>query len=123
MPMRSRGQSSAETMAAIAILLVLAASIGVFAFQRNSEAQGISRMGKERQECERISLIIHSLSASNAKASMAMETENEILISNGLVLVGEHYCEYLGTAQGASLNPGKIAISKNSQGAVVFAQA
>lgn len=119
----SRGQLSTEALFAVIIILLLAVVVSAFALQENNEAVLLSGNAVSKESCEKLASIIYHISNSNAKASIVFDLESNASISASTITVGSYYCEFLGNAQGSSLNAGKLRAFKNSQGVVVFEQA
>ena len=117
-----RGQLSTEALLAVVIVLLLAVVVSAFALQENNEAALLSSNAISKESCEKLSSIIYHVSNSNAKASIVFDLDANALISAGTITVGSYYCDFLGNAQGSSLNAGRLRAFKNSQGGVAFEQ-
>jgi uncharacterized protein (UPF0333 family) len=115
-----KAQVSIEMIFAIIIVLLIGVVVGVFALERNNESAGLSESFSSKAECEKLSSIIYSLNVSEAKASVVFSIDSNALISNGLITVGNYYCDFLGNAQDSNLSAGTFKALKNSQGVVVF---
>ena len=120
MRLRSKAQVSTEVVVAVAVVLLTAVVISVFASQRSSDVFQLSEIAASKNSCERLSSIIYSVSNSNAKARVVFDLDANASIFNGLIGVGEYYCSFLGTVQDSNLSAGRFEALKNSQGVVIF---
>ena len=115
-----KAQVSVEMIFAIIIVLLIGVVVSVFALERNNESAGLFENFSSKADCEKISSIIYSLNVSEAKAGIVFSIGSNALVSDGLISVGNYYCDFLGNAQDSNLSAGTFKASKNKQGVVVF---
>ncbi|MFH1587213.1 MAG: hypothetical protein ABID38_05115 [Candidatus Diapherotrites archaeon] len=115
-----KGQVAQETIAAVAILLIVFVLVTNQYVERYNQGLELGASNTAKIECEKISTMISFVNMSPGNDSVRLgNISNDFNISGNVVKIRDRFCDFFGDAQDATLSEGNVLIYEANGGAVV----
>ncbi len=120
MKLNQRGQVAQETIIALMIVFFLFLLVLVVVGDRNAETTYYKSLIERKNECFKVARVIESLYGSK-NIELYFEIDKNVTVRDeGVIDVGEYFCDFFGAADEVALYKGEIRATTNVDGNVVL---
>lgn len=117
-----RGQAAVEILMSVALIVLIFMLVSWFVSTRQDDMNFVKAQYDSQRACSRLSFIISSVYSAKTNTEVKTAIETDANIVGNRIHIGNYSCQFLGGAENANLNAGRIKVVNNG-GTVILENA